>query len=102
MKKWNTLTSAAMLAVCSSNAQTLPEEPTAQELYSFAKEQPSADLSGDVVQDALHRYQCEQIEGSPEHYRCQVTVAYYLKSGDVFLDKQELLLHWKDGQWERK
>lgn len=101
MKKWNTLTSAAMLAACSANAQALPPAPTAQEMYQLAKQQPSINVPEDVVQDMLQKHQCELVEGEVQRYRCQVTIAYYRETGDVVLDKQELLLSWKDGQWQR-
>lgn len=102
MKKWNRLTSAAVLAACSGHAQTLPTEPpSAEDLYLSAKETPGIQVpKEEVTQDSLHKHQCELIED--KYYRCEVTIAYYLQTGDVLLDKQELLLSWQDGQWQRQ
>lgn len=102
MKKWNGLTSTAILAAYSGHAQALPiEPPSAEDLYLLAKETPGIHVPEGVTQDSLHKHQCELIEES-KCYRCEVTIAYYLQTGDVLLDKQELLLSWQDSQWQRQ
>ncbi|XXQ68468.1 hypothetical protein ACKLNO_00930 [Neisseriaceae bacterium B1] len=100
MNKIQTLTSATLLAACTSSQAA--NEPTAAQLYELGRAQPSITLPQDIMQAMLQRHQCEAIEGVPNQYRCTLTIAYYRKTGGVVLDKQTLDLHWQNGAWQRK